>query len=101
MGPGEYYISDLEGGAVANGDILNLSIDLLDDYWVRDVGAAPEACFVGTVIAIDAPGSAGGVYVRVDGYPGAILVPLGHPALAHHVRPAALGVSLPVSSVLS
>ena len=46
MGPDKYYISGLEGGAVANGDILNLSIDLLDDYWVRDVGAAPEACFV-------------------------------------------------------
>ena len=37
MGPDKYYISGLEGGAVANGDILNLSIDLLDDYWVRDV----------------------------------------------------------------
>ena len=37
MGPDKYYISGLEGGAVANGDILNLSIDLLDDsdYWLR------------------------------------------------------------------
>ena len=85
------YLAAFETGPVATGDFVNhLPVELLDAEWVRAMRIAPGAVLVATAVKVGAPGGSGQVHVAVVGLPGAFLVPSGHAALAHHVRPAAL-----------